>query len=163
MAFHPETQGTKSTHGQILCSCTTAGFPTSAVGTLGADNFLWLGLWGCGPSWALEALEDVEQHPCHPLDAVASPSCDDQKYPHTLSSVPCREELPLFEKYRLGVLSPSCLTCLPPSWLSLLMKLFRFPSLQPPSHLSHLLLPFSLPVFILDSLPSETLSTLVAP
>ena len=89
---HPETQGAKSTQGQILFSCTTAGFPTSAVGTLGADNFFWLGLWGCGASWTLE---DVEQHPCHSLDAVASPSCDDQKYPHTLSSVPWEEERPI--------------------------------------------------------------------
>ena len=40
---HPETQRTKSTCGQILYSCNTAGFPISTVGTLGADNFFVAG------------------------------------------------------------------------------------------------------------------------
>lgn len=116
-----------------LCSCTTAGFTTSAVGTLGADNFLWLGLG----LWAFLGIRGIrgcwKQHPCHPLDAVASPSCDNQKHPHTLSSVPWGEELPLLEKHRLGVFSPSCLTCLPPilaffSWSGLGSPLQPLPS-----------------------------------
>lgn len=85
---------------------------------------------------------------------VASPSCDNQKYNHTLSNNSWGAKLPLIENHKLGLCHlllalPVC--SLPGSLFS--VRLFWFPSLHLLSHLSHLLPPFSLPTITAPVLP----------